>query len=66
MRSAHSTLKLTVVFFNPSDFICKLCEYNVLVNLKNFRVHLLNEYRRSMDLNGMDWSAALELETEVS
>ena len=65
-RVVNSTPKLTVAFFNPSDFIRKSREYDVPVNLKNFRVRLLDEYGRPMDLNGMDWSAALELETEVS
>ena len=64
-RVVNSAPKLHVSYFNPSDFIRKSREYDVPVTLKNFRVRLLDEYGRALDLNGMDWSAAIEIQAEV-
>lgn len=64
-RIVNNGPKLHYTFFDQSDFIMKSRHYDVPVTLQNFRMSILDEYGRGMDLNGMDWSAALEILTDV-
>ena len=64
-RIVNNGPKLHYTFFDQSDFIMKSRHYDVPVTLQNFRMYIVDEYGRNMDLNGMDWSAALEILTDV-
>lgn len=64
-RIVNNGPKLHYTFFDQSDFMNKTRAYDVPVTLQNFKMRLTDEYGRSLDLNGMDWSAALEILCEI-
>ena len=64
-RIVNNGPKLHYTFFDRSDFINKSREYDMPVTLQNFRLRIVDEYGRVLDLNQMDWSAAIEVECEL-
>lgn len=64
-RIVNNGPKLHYTFYDRSDFINKSREYDMPVTLQNFRIRIVDEYGRSLDLNMMDWSGALEVECEI-
>lgn len=64
-RIVNNGPKLHYTFFDQSDFMNKTRTYDVPVTLQNFKMRLTDEYGRTLDLNGMDWSAALEILCEI-
>lgn len=64
-RIVNNGPKLHYTFFDQSDFMNKTRLYDVPVTLQNFKMRLTDEYGRTLDLNGMDWSAALEILCEI-
>lgn len=64
-RIVNNGPKLHYTFFDQSDFMNKTRSYDVPVTLQNFKMRLTDEYGRTLDLNRMDWSAALEILCEI-
>lgn len=64
-RVVNNGPKLHYTFFDRSDFINKTRVYDVPVTLQNFKIRMTDEYGRELDLQRMDWSAAIELVSEV-
>jgi hypothetical protein len=64
-RIVNNGPKLHYTFFDRADFINKSRVYEVPVTLQNFKLRITDEYGRLLDLNSMDWSAAIEVVSEL-
>ena len=64
-RIVNNGPKLHYTFFDRADFINKSRVYEVPVTLQNFKLRITDEYGRLLDLNSMDWSAAIEVVCEL-
>ena len=64
-RIVNNGPKLHYTFFDRADFINKSRVYEVPVTLQNFKIRITDEYGRLLDLNSMDWSAAIEVVSEL-